>query len=146
MELSKIGSLVFYIVLFSLSALLLYFGDKRNNKILKFIAVIIPILIGGLRYFVGTDYTNYIDYYFVYGPMSLSDYLNKNGIFEIMFYFIARISYIFTNEYYLFFFATNMIIIVVVYFSIEKIKVNNKYLIWLLFLLLYFPMFLNVIR
>lgn len=146
MELSKIGSLVFYIVLFSLSALLLYFGDKRNNKILKFIAVIIPILIGGLRYFVGTDYTNYIDYYFVYGPMSLSDYLNKNGIFEIMFYFIARISYIFTNEYYLFFFATNMIIIVVIYFSIEKIKVNNKYLIWLLFLLLYFPMFLNVIR
>lgn len=146
MELSKIGSLVFYIALFSLSALLLYFGYKKNNKLLKFTAVLIPILIGGFRYFVGTDYTNYMDYYFVYGPMSLSDYLSKNGIFEIVFYFIARISYVFTNKYYLFFFVTNMLIVVFTYFAIEKTKVNNKYIIWFLFLFLYFPMLLNVVR
>ena len=101
MELSKVGSLVFYLVLFSLSTFLLYLGNKKNSKILKFFSVIIPVLIGGLRYFVGTDYTNYIDYYIIYGPMPLSEYLSINGFFEILFYFIARISYLCTNQYYL---------------------------------------------
>ena len=146
MELSKVGSLVFYLVLFSLSTFLLYLGNKKNSKILKFFSVIIPVLIGGLRYFVGTDYTNYIDYYIIYGPMPLSEYLSINGVFEILFYFIARISYLCTNQYYLMFFISNALVVIFAYFAVQKSKINNKYLIWLLFLLLYFPMFLNVIR
>ncbi len=146
MELSKLGSLIFYIVFFSLSAFLLYLGDKKNKKTLKIMAIFIPLLIGGFRYFVGTDYTNYIDYYIIYGPMSLSDYLSKNGIFEILFYFIARISYLLTDKYYLLFFVSNMLIVIFAYFAIEKAKIGNKYLVWLMFLFLYFPMFLNVVR
>ena len=146
MELSKVGSLVFYLVLFSLSTFLLYLGNKKNSKILKFFSVIIPVLIGGLRYFVGTDYTNYIDYYIIYGPMPLSEYLSINGFFEILFYFIARISYLCTNQYYLLFFISNALIVIITYLAVQKCKINNKYIIWLLFLFLYFPMFLNVIR
>ena len=146
MELGKISSLVFYILFFSASAFLLYLGNKKNSKILKFMSILIPILIGGLRYFVGTDYTNYIDYYIIYGPMSLENYMSKNGIFEILFYFIARISFLTTHNYYLLFFISNMLIVAFAYLAIEKSKANNKYLTWLLFLFLYFPMFLNVVR
>ena len=146
MELSKIGSLIFYLVLFSLSAFLLYLGNKKNSKILKFFSVIIPVLIGGLRYFVGTDYTNYIDYYIIYGPMPLSEYLSINGIFEILFYFIARISYLCTNQYYLLFFISNAIIVIFAYLTVQKSKINNKHMMWLLFLFLYFPMFFNAVR
>ena len=119
MEFSKLGSLIFYLVLFSTSTFLLYLGNKKNIKLLKFFAIIIPILIGGFRYFVGTDYTNYIDYYNVYGPMSLNEYLIKNSFFEILFYFITRVSYVFTSNYYLLFFVSNSLIVV---FAVVKYK------------------------
>lgn len=146
MELGKISSLVFYILFFSASAFLLYLGNKKNSKMLKFMAILIPILIGGLRYFVGTDYTNYIDYYTVYGSMPLESYLSKNGIFEILFYFIARISFLATHNYYLLFFVSNLLIVIFTFLATEKNTIKNKYLIWLLFLFLYFPMFLNAVR
>ena len=78
--------------------------------------------------------------------MSLNEYLIKNSFFEILFYFITRVSYVFTSNYYLLFFVSNSLIVVFAYFATQKSKVNNKYLIWLLFLFLYFPMFLNAVR
>ena len=146
MELGKISSLVFYILFFSVSVFLLYLGNKKNSKMLKFMAILIPILIGGLRYFVGTDYTNYIDYYTVYGSMPLESYLSKNGIFEILFYFIARVSFFITHNYYLLFFVSNLLIVIFTFLAIETSTIKNKYLIWLLFLFLYFPTFLNAVR
>ena len=146
MELGKISSLVFYILFFSVSVFLLYLGNKKNSKMLKFMAILIPILIGGLRYFVGTDYTNYIDYYTIYGSMPLESYLSKNGIFEILFYFIARVSFFITHNYYLLFFVSNLLIVIFTFLAIETSTIKNKYLIWLLFLFLYFPTFLNAVR
>ncbi len=146
MNLSNIESLVFYITLFLLSVLFLYIGNKKNNRFFKIIAILIPILIGGFRYYVGTDYTNYIDYYNVYSPLTITQYLSQMGVFEILFYIISRLSFVLANNYYLMFFVSNAIIVIFTFLAIDKLKIKNKYLVWAIFLFLYFPMMLNAVR
>lgn len=146
MSLNNIESLFFYIMFFILSAFFLYIGNKKNNRYFKILAILIPILIGGFRYYVGTDYTNYIDYYNVYSPLTITQYLSQMGIFEILFYIISRLSFVLTNNYYLMFFISNVIIVIFTFLAIDKIEIKNKYLVWAMFLLLYFPTMLNAVR
>lgn len=146
MSLNNMQSLFFYLISFAISVLFFYIGNNKNNKPIKVLAILIPIFIGGCRYYVGTDYTNYIDYYNVYSSLTLEQYLSQMGIFEILFYLISKLSFVLTDNYFFMFFISNAVIIIFTFGAINKFNLKNQYLVWFLFLLLYFPMMLNAVR
>lgn len=59
---SELGSLFFYLFLFLVSTIF-FSGYKSKRKIVRYIgisvSIILPAVIAGKRYKVGTDYMNY---------------------------------------------------------------------------------------
>ena len=63
----NLESLFFYIIAFALSAYLVSVGFRSRQRLFCMLGLLIPIIIGGFRYGVGTDYFNYIDNRFTIG-------------------------------------------------------------------------------
>ena len=59
MLLSDFASIVLYVVVLSGSALLMYLGNKTGRRSLIALSLLLPVLLAGVRYMVGTDYEAY---------------------------------------------------------------------------------------
>lgn len=85
------GSLLFYTVIFVLSSGIASFTrtEKKIKASLAFlIAVLIPSVMAGIRYFTGTDYINYLR---LYNEIALYGYSRTTPDLEIGYVFINRI-------------------------------------------------------
>jgi len=153
---SDLESLLFYIFNFILSAFFLYIVEKKYKKIneknsrikiiiFSLLGIMIPILIAGLRYNVGTDFETYMKMFNAWKEYDITQ-IFTNMRTEVLFGMIIKISGIF-NNYRILFFISSLITVLMVYLSIlynkEKISIA---LAFLLYLLLYFPSSLNVVR
>lgn len=60
------ASILFYIVVFAVSAGLVYFGNKYTStrhylsRLTIAVGLVLPIILSGIRYYVGKDYANYV--------------------------------------------------------------------------------------
>lgn len=142
--LGNFSSFVFYISVFSLSSILIYFGMIKKNKILKLIALIIPIIVATLRYGVGTDYFNYMRNFKLSYNINLKEYIYENSILETGKFFINKIGQCF-DSYLIVLLVSSSLVIIFIYISIiyhkNKISVSLSFYI---FLCIYFPMSFNI--
>ena len=153
---NELNSLLFYITLFIISVLFIRKAERISVKketiinsqikvmICIFIGLGIPILIAAIRYQVGTDYNNYIDYYSVYSKLGLNEILKYAN--EFLFILVIKIAYIFREPQILFAIMA-FLIIYITYKSIlnkrEKVSIT---LMFTLYLFLYYTYSLNIIR
>lgn len=147
---SDLGSLIFYIMAFSFSALIINYASKiSERKSLTRISIIIiglmiPIIIGGVRYKVGTDYTNYIDSYNVFKNYSIDQMFESQT--EIMFGIILKVATLFDNPQILFW-IFSFLTVIVMYLSIkdnsQKLSIG---LMMFIFLFLNYTTSFNIIR
>lgn len=130
---SDFESLIFYILSFLLSAGLYAAYCKKDKKIFLIGAAIIPLLIGGLRYNVGTDYMSYYDFY-------------KNSSFiDPGFYFISSVARYF-GSYQLIFFIYNLLTLLFVFLGLKNLDKQYRPIAYLCFLFLFFTVSFNAIR
>lgn len=81
---SELGSLVFYIFIFSIAVILIQLGyHEKKGKWMIGIGLMLPILIATYRYSVGTDYFTYLNHFQRTSKLSISEYIEVNGISEI---------------------------------------------------------------
>lgn len=148
---SNLNSLLFYIISFSISALLLFlsqYSKKKSNGATQFFAVLslsIPILISGLRYEVGSDFHNYMRSFGRASSNSYSDFLSS-GNMEIGFFTLQKIAS-WSNDPRMMFILASTITVLFVYLAIRshdsKIFISVSFLMYLFIL---FPTSLNIMR
>jgi transmembrane protein EpsG len=138
-------SLLFYLFTFSASALLYFYAEKRNSKFFITISLLIPILVGGLRYGVGTDFFIYSSIFNDAIGQSMAEYLTE-GPTEIGFYILSVASHIITNDETLLFQLFSTITVLFFYFGLRKYKIKHKPIVYFLFLLTIFPGSFNIMR
>jgi transmembrane protein EpsG len=139
---SPISSLILYLTLFSCSALLFYYGNKRRNRITIGMSLLIPVILGGLRYNVGTDYSVYIS---MYNNLARQPFLDFSTNIEFGFLLLAKIAYFMQSPLFLFL-SSCFLTVLFFYLALRRLKVARPALIYFLFLLIIFPMTLNVMR
>ena len=160
---TEFQSLIFYIVFFTLSVFFYKLYLKYNNKLFLIISITIPVLIGGLRYNVGTDYLSYKKIFEIgdasnpgmYLIMSISKLLNGNPITIFFLYNLATIMFVYLSLndidkkmrptvlflYYFMFYTTTFNIVKqglalsIILYSYKYIK-QRKMLKWLVFSIL----------
>jgi EpsG-like putative glucosyltransferase len=144
---SNIVSLLFYLFSFLFAALLMHYGLRRDNKIIIGLGLGIPILIGSMRYGVGTDYLNYVLIYNNLSDFSISQFLTDNtaGI-EIGFFLLIKLSKLITDSPFILFAISSFLTILFFYIGLKRYNIKYPALTYLLFLLIIFPMTLNVVR
>ena len=136
-----------YLILFTCSLVLMYFGYHIKNKIISsiiiFISLLLPCAIAGLRNIsVGTDTKRYILglYNIVYKSESLNDYINLAYGWKINDYLYLIITYIVTNIFKSFnvnLFVYECLMIFPLYFAIKKISKNDYKAIMFFFFFIY---------
>lgn len=140
-------SLLFYLLSFSSSALLLYYGMKHRHKLIVGISLAIPIIIGGLRYGVGTDYFNYIKVYESLTSLNLIEFLSlTNSNIELGFYILAQISHFFTDSPIFLFTISSFLTILFFYLGLKRYELKHPVLVYFLFLLTIYPITFNGVR
>lgn len=148
---TTLGSLIFYLVSFTLSSLLIYFAQFFRKKIkpiyilLVILGLSIPFVISGFRYGVGTDFFNYLGIYFRNINVSFKDYIT-DGNYELGFFLIMKVASFFNNDQ-LIFVISSFIILIFIYLSIEDNRENSSILLsYLIYIFVFFPISFNIIR
>jgi transmembrane protein EpsG len=142
---SDFTSLVFYLSVFILSAVLFTYGFKRKSKVIIALSTFIPVLVGGLRKDVGTDYGTYLAIFNSIKDQSFNDYLTS-GPTEVGYFVIAKLAYLIGGGDVLFFTIFSAITIFFFCLGLRRLKVNHKPLVYFLFLMTIFPGSFNIVR
>ena len=136
-------SLVFYIILFSISTYLIFLSSKTDKKVRKkvfvSIGLAIPILMSALRYNVGTDFNTYVD---MYNAIKNSNVNIVEGLFSV----ICKIAIELGNVQYMFA-IYSILTIIFIYKALEYNK--DRYslsLCFFLYLFFYFVTSFNLVR
>lgn len=139
-------SLLFYIFAFVISAAVLAMGEKRNFKPFIALGLVVPIFIAGFRYDVGTDYGTYLSNIAWLEGVSVSMYIRDFMThLEPTFYVFTQVAFLF-NYPELVLFIYSAISILFFYGALKVSGVRHKPLVYLLFLLVMFPMSFNMVR
>lgn len=140
---SNLASLFFYIIAFALSAYLVSFGFRAKKRIFCMFGLLIPIIIGGFRYGVGTDYFNYIN---IFSEHVKKGFVDIDGI-EVGYTILEQFSSLFAP------YGTRMLFIIttaltIVFFYIGLVRFKPQYpgLVTFLYLMTLLPMSLNAVR
>lgn len=143
MVMSKEMSILFYVISFMISSYLFKISyQNKNSSIIRWIAILIPLLIAGIRKNVGTDYNGYVNaFYYPMKDRSIFMSFTK----EYGFLILAKIATVF-NNYKVMFFLSELIIVSMLKKIIEQSYVKEKYLMYLLYLYIFYLESLNIGR
>ncbi|MYL30778.1 hypothetical protein GLW03_13255 [Halobacillus halophilus] len=140
-------SLLLYLCVFIISALLISIGKKQNKKSfspLTIIGLSLPILMAAFRYGVGTDYFNYMREFNQSKNVSILNYLQSNGVLEIGSFLINKLS-VSINSYSFLLGIYSGLTLIAVYLSILEYKSKVPIgLSFFVFLCIYYPFSLNL--
>lgn len=141
-------SLALYLACFLGSAGLLYLGIKKKNKVLKFIAVMTPAVLLGIRVNVGTDYPSYVELFDHYSRMTFSAFLESNSTVdpEIGFFALIKLAAVFTTDSWLMFLLSSVLTVGIAYLAIKRLSPNYVPQAFLLYLLVLVPFTTNGMR
>lgn len=143
---NNLSSLFFYLCVFLLAGITLHIGVKRKSKFFIVIALTIPVCIAGLRVNVGTDYATYLDNISTLKGVSIGQYADSFMSFlEPSFYVIASVANNFNTPSILFF-VYSAVSIIFFYKSLKLSRIKHAALVYVLMLLVMFPMSFNLVR
>lgn len=144
---SNTASLIFYLLSFSTAALLMYYGFKRKNNVFVWMSLAIPILIGALRFDVGTDYNTYISIYNHFSQLSVPQYLSLQNLdVEIGYYLMVQLSNLLNGGYPLVFAISSFLTIYFFYLGLKRYDIKYKASVYFLYLTVLFPFTFNSVR
>lgn len=130
-------SLIFYIVSFSISVLSYGLYVKFNRRVFLWFSFAIPVLIGGLRYMVGTDYPTY--------EASCKMVSNDVPALEIGYWLIKRISKAVGSTQVLFF-VFNFLTVLFFYLGLNNIQKRSRTFALFCFFFLFYTSSFNIMR
>lgn len=143
---SDFMSLLFYVSAFTISSVLVGYGYSKKQLPVIALGLSLPILIGGFRYGVGSDYFAYVDIFNAQSQLPISDFIQSNGYTELGFFLINNVSYILFGDIRFSLVVCAALTIIFFYIGLAKYKLKHTGLIFFLYLLTIFPMTLNTIR
>ena len=147
---SKFVSLIFYLAIYFISALILHFAVRFKNKAMRFVfcavAVFIPCFMLGVRYYVGVDYNTYMILYYRHCNMSFMEYLRADQTSELGFFIFSRIAGYFDKPQILFFLFAVVSYLPVALFCLERKDKSTTFFIAFLFLTSSFTTGMNIMR
>ncbi len=137
---SDIDSLLFYVICFAASAVLFHIGQKRKLRTPIIFAILIPTIVGGLRYKVGVDYVSYMSKLQEAPNMDIFAFSNKFGGMEPALWLFGQI------PWPIFFFATSFLTILFFYLGFKKFGSKHLGLCMFLVMMVIFPQALGGVR
>lgn len=147
---SKLASLFLYLLVYTVSALILHGVAPLKNKRARFwgvlIAVFIPCIFACIRYGVGTDYFHYYSMYHSHAKLSLSEYFNYSNASDFSFYLIAKFCSLFNSPQLMYFIFAFFTYAPVVKFILEREEKGTVFFLSFFFLLSSFSSGLNIMR
>ncbi|PID31640.1 hypothetical protein CR983_00070 [Candidatus Saccharibacteria bacterium] len=142
-----IESLLLYLLAFFVSTIVVFFGVRKNSKLITAAGLTPPVLLAGFRQDVGTDYAAYELMFEQFSRVGLVEYLNYGSDnIEFGFYALIQASNFLTANSSLMFTATAAITIVCTFIAIKKIMPKAAALTYLIYLLVLYPQTLNMMR
>lgn len=112
------------------------------------LVILLPTIIAGIRYYVGTDYEIYQKFYTYAEYLGVKYFIRQDGtISELLFYLVLTLGRIIFNNYNGFLFLASFITNMFVIYSLDyhKEKINMPFSLLIYYLLLY-PTSLNIVR
>lgn len=137
-------NILFYLIIFFCEFILCYYAKKTKNKVFIFISFLFPIIFIGFRYYVGTDYKNYIIFYNNCKNLSIIDLFQVN--WEKGALAILKIVSLFTQDGKYFFIPLAFLSIYPLFKSNKLFGYKYLPLSILIFNLIYLPFFMNGMR
>jgi len=140
-------SLLLYFSVFFSSAILVHYGIKFKRNYLIFLSFLFPVLLGSLRYGVGTDYSNYVILFNNFSKLPLEQFIysNANNI-EPGLYVVARIANIFPYAINLYFGLITFGTLFFLYLGLRRFRISYLPIALLLYYLMLFPISFNAVR
>lgn len=142
-------SLIFYIVMFSVSAAIFKLYTNKNrivSKIGRILAISIPTFIAAFRYQVGTDYSNY-DYLFTYIRNNSWEKVLSNTIkWETGFKILVKVLTEIGDNRFVFGALAFLTLAVITYTLRTDYGYYGMVLSYFVYLFFYFPAALNIVR
>lgn len=137
-----------YIAVFVASGYCFYLGITKNNKSALYASLLLPIILAGLRFIVGTDYESY---------MNITDSITKNESFlyilsapqlsiEVAPKLLMKVGGLFGVGAQLFFVVCAALTVLFYWLSCRKLDSKYAALVYMTLLLTVFPSALNQVR
>ena len=130
---NELESLLFYFFSFLVSVFFYNLYNKKNKKIFLVLSFSIPMIISGIRYNVGTDYVNYINYY------------KWNSYISLSFSIISKIAHLFYS-YQVIFIIYSFLFLFFIFKGLKNIKKEARTFAYFCFLFLFFTTSFNIVR
>ena len=133
-------SLVFYVLAFAASAALFHIGQRTKRRIFIILAILIPTVIGGLRYKVGVDFDSYHDKLLSAPDMDMASFSSHYGGMEPVLWLFGQL------PWPIFFWATSFLTVLFFYLGFKRFKTKHIGLCMFLVLMVIFPQALGGVR
>lgn len=146
---SDIGSVLFYIVVLLTSGFFFSLYKSRKKLIRRCgisISIIIPTVLAGIRYDVGTDYENYNGIFTLLRNITVKDIFAHNLRFEKGFLILSKICTCFCSNKMIFAIIAFLTISIFVYTILNQYQDYNLTVCYIVFLFLDFTTSLNIMR
>lgn len=138
-----------YIVIILISTLLVYISehekDDKIRRVFKYIAILFPAIMAGIRYGIGTDYFGV--YEPLYNEIASGNTVDRMREFELGYVLINRIIIFFGGSFNIVMFVCSLITTYFTYKGLEnyKDKINITFG-FLLFMLFFYQKSFNIVR
>jgi len=96
--LSNSISIFFYLFIYTLSSLLMLFYQRKDREIILLLSILVPSILAGFRYDVGTDYIEYLWFFLDLNDYSLIQTITMNSSLEIGFRILSKLLLIITSN------------------------------------------------
>lgn len=138
-----------YIIIILISALLVYISEHEKNeqirKVFKYIAIVFPAIMAGIRYGIGTDYLGV--YEPLYNEIASGNTMDRMRNFEIGYVLINKIVIFFGGSFNVVMFICSLITIYFTYRGLENYKDKISITFgFLLFMLFFYQKSFNIVR
>jgi len=137
---TNIDSLFFYIACFAASALLFHVGQKSKTRTPIILAILIPTIVGGLRYRVGVDYVSYMSKLLEAPTMDMFTFSKSFGGMEPALWLLGQLPWRF------FFFITSFLTILFFYLGFRNFGSKHLGICMFLVMMVIFPQALGGVR
>ncbi len=148
MILGNTTSIILYFVVFGFSIFLLFLGEKKKNKLLIVLALLLPIALASVRSQVGTDWIAYNQFYEEVAQEDSKEFWRQivEHETEPMMMFIGWITSNLKSGSWVIFFIYSTITLLFMYLAMRKMVPKKSWLLFGVFLFVAFPDSFNTMR
>lgn len=144
---NNVVSILLYLLVFAASAFTVQYGHRRKSKTIQAIGLLLPIVLGGLRYNVGLDYFSYLDAFAdVVNPQMVDYRYAATAGLEYSFYLISYVSNLFFSSPIVMYLIYSATTVLAFYGALSLMKSKNVGVALFFFYSIFFLNSFNIMR